>query len=102
MAAGNRSFSDSNNYVKDDSNKNGSFNNVHINSNEYSEMNECWKDSYNEGGVTLNDSDEIFCDARMAAEMLYCQVEELLRFEVEVSVINSCTLISNYNVSVIV
>lgn len=40
--------------------------------------------SYNECDITLIDDDDILCDAKTDGEMLYCQVVELLRFELEV------------------
>lgn len=40
--------------------------------------------SYNECDITLIDDDDIFCEAKTDGEMLYCQVVEMLRFEVEV------------------
>lgn len=40
--------------------------------------------SYNECDITLIDDDDIFCEAKNDGEMLYCQVVEMLRFEVEV------------------
>lgn len=40
--------------------------------------------SYNECDITLIDDDDIFCEAKTEGEMLYCQVVEMLRFEVEV------------------
>lgn len=40
--------------------------------------------SYNECDITLIDDNDIFCDAKTDGEMLYCQVVEMLRFEVEV------------------
>lgn len=43
--------------------------------------------SYNECDITLIDDDDIFCDAKTDGEMLYCQVVEMLRFEVEVCVL---------------
>ena len=41
-------------------------------------------DSYNECDITLIDDDDSLCDAKTDGEMLYCQVVELLRFELEV------------------
>lgn len=40
--------------------------------------------SYNECDITLIDDNDMFCDAKTDGEMLYCQVVEMLRFEVEV------------------
>lgn len=40
--------------------------------------------SYNECDITLIDDDDLFCEAKTDGEMLYCQVVEMLRFEVEV------------------
>lgn len=40
--------------------------------------------SYNECDITLIDDDDILFDAKTDGEMLYCQVVELLRFELEV------------------
>lgn len=44
--------------------------------------------SYNECDITLIDDDDILCDAKTDGEMLYCQVVELLRFELEVCCID--------------
>lgn len=40
--------------------------------------------SFNECDITLIDDDDLFCDAKNDGELLYCQVVEMLRFEVEV------------------
>lgn len=40
--------------------------------------------SYNECDITLIDDEDIFCGTKNDGEMLYCQVVEMLRFEVEV------------------
>lgn len=53
--------------------------------------------SYNECDITLIDDDDIFCDAKNDGELLYCQVVEMLRFEVEVCVSSFFSGISNYN-----
>lgn len=42
--------------------------------------------SFNECDITLIDDDDILCDAKTDGELLYCQVVEMLRFEVEVCV----------------
>lgn len=40
--------------------------------------------SFNECDITLIDDEDILCEAKTDGEMLYCQVVEMLRFEVEV------------------
>lgn len=79
--------SDSNNNVDDDDDGIESLNRstVCVNGDEENDgsSSEC---SYNECDITLIDDDDIFCDAKTDGEMLYCQVVEMLRFEVEVCV----------------
>lgn len=48
--------------------------------------------SYNECDITLIDDDDILCDAKTDGEMLYCQVVELLRFELEVGCAFICII----------
>lgn len=52
--------------------------------------------SYNECDITLIDDDDILCDAKTDGEMLYCQVVELLRFELEVCCNIHCAQICKY------
>lgn len=77
--------SDSNNNVDDDDDGIESLNRstVCVNGDDEHDgsSSEC---SYNECDITLIDDDDIFCDAKTDGEMLYCQVVEMLRFEVEV------------------
>lgn len=40
--------------------------------------------SYNECDITLIDDEDIHCEGKTDGELLYCQVVEMLRFEVEV------------------
>lgn len=61
--------SDSNNNVDDDDDDNDE------SSSEF---------SFNECDITLIDDDDILCDAKNDGELLYSQVVEMLRFEVEV------------------
>lgn len=77
--------SDSNNNVDDEDDgiepSNGSAVCVDGNSEHDGSSSEC---SYNERDITLIDDDDIFCEAKTDGEMLYCQIVEMLRFEVEV------------------
>lgn len=54
--------------------------------------------SYNECDITLIDDDDILCDAKTDGEMLYCQVVELLRFELEVCCIH-CTICKYFEIN---
>lgn len=60
--------SDSNNNVDDDDENDGSSSDL----------------SYNECDITLIDDEDIHCEGKTDGELLYCQVVEMLRFEVEV------------------
>lgn len=77
--------SDSNNNVEDDDDGIESLNRSTICVNEDEQNDESSSEySYNECDITLIDDDNIFCDAKTDGEMLYCEIVEMLRFEVQV------------------
>lgn len=77
--------SDTNNNMDDEDDGIESLNRstVCVNGDDDGSSSEC---SYNECDITLIDDDDLFCDAKTDGEMLYCQVVEMLRFEIEVCV----------------
>lgn len=82
---GNTITSDSNNNVQDDDDGIESLNRSTICVNEDEQNDESSSEySYNECDITLIDDDNIFCEAKTDGEMLYCEIVEMLRFEVEV------------------
>lgn len=83
-----RTASDTNNNLEDDDDGIESLNRstVCVNGEDHDDSSS--ELSFNECDITLIDDEDIFCGAKTDGEMLYCQVVEMLRFEIEVCAIS--------------